>query len=253
MKDPHKILGVEPNATPEEIKKAYKVLCQKHHPDKEGGDDLKFKEIQEAFSRINNPEKFTQPQQGHHHNRPGFGQGFNQQGFDFADFFPVQFTQQITLEEALSGCKKVINIPGVESFNFEIPKCKENITIQGMIALPSGKQKRIICNIVIQKHPVFEIQGLNLKCTKEISLLEYYTGCSIQLKTLDKKTFNVKIAPNKPNQIVRMSNKGLQDTNWTGDLLIEIRVKLPVLSESQIEGLRHLIEDKPVETINVKV
>ena len=48
MKDFYKILGVGKNATPDEIKKAYKNLAHKYHPDK-GGDAEKFKEINEAY------------------------------------------------------------------------------------------------------------------------------------------------------------------------------------------------------------
>lgn len=50
-------LGVAANATPEEIKAAYRVAAQRSHPDKEGGDEDKFKRVGEAFTVLSNPER----------------------------------------------------------------------------------------------------------------------------------------------------------------------------------------------------
>jgi len=52
MNDYYKILEVLRNASTEEIKKAYRRLAHKYHPDKQGGDEKKFKEINEASSAL---------------------------------------------------------------------------------------------------------------------------------------------------------------------------------------------------------
>jgi len=59
MEDYYKILGVPRSATQIEIKKAYRNLAHKYHPDK-GGDEKKFKEINEAYQVLSDKEKRTQ-------------------------------------------------------------------------------------------------------------------------------------------------------------------------------------------------
>jgi molecular chaperone DnaJ len=58
-KDYYQILGISQSASPEEVKKAYRKLAHKHHPDK-GGDEKKFKEINEAYQTLSDQEKRAQ-------------------------------------------------------------------------------------------------------------------------------------------------------------------------------------------------
>jgi molecular chaperone DnaJ len=78
MKDYYQILGVSRDASPEEIKKAYYKLADKYHPDK-GGDEKKFKEINEAYQVLSDKEKRAQ------YDRFGrvFEGGGSEPGFDF--------------------------------------------------------------------------------------------------------------------------------------------------------------------------
>jgi molecular chaperone DnaJ len=90
-KDFYKTLGVEKNATQDEIKKAFRKLALEHHPDKNGGKDEKFKEINEAYTTLSDSKKRQQydafgadgPQ-----GNPGagFGGGYGGQGFGDFDF-----------------------------------------------------------------------------------------------------------------------------------------------------------------------
>lgn len=91
-KDYYKILGVEKNSSKEDIKKAFRSLAHKHHPDKKGGDTEKFKEINEAYSVLSDDKKRSQYDQfGSGFNQSGqggwSGQGFDGfEGFDFSGF-----------------------------------------------------------------------------------------------------------------------------------------------------------------------
>ncbi|MDP2855870.1 MAG: DnaJ domain-containing protein, partial [bacterium] len=59
-KDYYKILGVNKNASEEEIKKAYRKMAHQYHPDKAGGSGDKFKEVNEAYQVLSNKEKRQQ-------------------------------------------------------------------------------------------------------------------------------------------------------------------------------------------------
>ncbi|RJQ24954.1 molecular chaperone DnaJ [Candidatus Parcubacteria bacterium] len=147
-KDYYKILGVSKNASEEEIKKAFRKLAHQHHPDKSGGDEQKFKEINEAYQVLSSKEKRSQYDQfgqtfdgagmpGGENPFAGWG-GFQNGGFnvnfdagDMGDIFEamfggnpfggsrhtktrsrgsdMEFTETITLEESFSGIKKKIH------------------------------------------------------------------------------------------------------------------------------------------------
>lgn len=83
--DYYKILGLSKNASPDEIKRAYRRLAQLHHPDK-GGDPQKFKEVNEAYQILSDPQKRSQYDQfGRTFEQAQAGGGF--QGFEgFRDF-----------------------------------------------------------------------------------------------------------------------------------------------------------------------
>ncbi|TSC84730.1 MAG: chaperone protein DnaJ [Parcubacteria group bacterium Gr01-1014_13] len=71
-KDYYKILGVDKNASADDIKKAFKKSAMQHHPDRPGGDEAKFKEVNEAYQVLSDAEKRKRYDQ--------FGSDFEQQG-----------------------------------------------------------------------------------------------------------------------------------------------------------------------------
>lgn len=92
-KDYYQTLDVPKTASKEEIKKAFRKLAQKYHPDKPTGDEAKFKEINEAYSTLSDDNKRAQYDRfgSAYGNASGAGgasgfSGFNGQGFDFSGF-----------------------------------------------------------------------------------------------------------------------------------------------------------------------
>src|SRR3989344_2315656 len=92
-KDYYETLGVNKSASKEEIKKAFYKLAHKYHPDKKGGNEVRFKEVNQAYQVLSDDSKrsqydqygsqFENVRQGHTGGQSGFG-GF--EGFDFGGF-----------------------------------------------------------------------------------------------------------------------------------------------------------------------
>lgn len=115
--DPYTTLGVSKNASADDIKKAYRKLAHQHHPDKKGGNEAKFKEINEAYQILSDPDKKARFDQfGHAGTQGGFGGGAGggqYQDFDFSnmgggfesifDMFGGGFGQRATQQKAEKG------------------------------------------------------------------------------------------------------------------------------------------------------
>ena len=102
MRDYYEILGVTRSASEEEIKKAYRKLAHKYHPDKGGGDDTKFKEINEAYQILGNKEKRAQYDRFGMPMPPGW-EGGPIPGGGFAGFDPSAFGGEWNMNGANMG------------------------------------------------------------------------------------------------------------------------------------------------------
>ena len=152
--DYYDLLRIKKGATEDEIKKAYRKLAVKYHPDKNQGDksaENKFKEISEAYEVLSDPEKRSKYDQFGHAafapgSRSGRGGGFHDpfdifkdvfggggggsSGSIFEDLFggsqrsrssnrgsDLRYDMELTFEEAVKGCEKKININKLDSCN----------------------------------------------------------------------------------------------------------------------------------------
>ncbi|HEY4517267.1 MAG TPA: molecular chaperone DnaJ [Candidatus Paceibacterota bacterium] len=88
-KDYYQVLGIARGATKDDIKKAFRKLAHQYHPDKQGGDEAKFKEVSEAYSILSDEKKRAEyDSYGHVF---GGGQGTQGGGFDFSGFNAAGF------------------------------------------------------------------------------------------------------------------------------------------------------------------
>ncbi|SDA61871.1 molecular chaperone DnaJ [Lachnospiraceae bacterium G11] len=164
-RDYYEVLGVEKNADDAAIKKAYRVLAKKYHPDMNPGDaeaEKKFKEASEAYAVLSDPEKRRQYDQfGHAAFEGGAGGagGFDFSGMDFSDIFGDIFGDffgggrsrgrgngpqkganlrtsiRISFEEAVFGCEKEIELNVKE----ECKTCKGTGAKPGTSAVTCSK------------------------------------------------------------------------------------------------------------------
>jgi len=102
MKDYYQILGVEKNASPDEVKRAFRKLAAKYHPDKKTGDEARFKEISEAYAVLSDQKRRAEyDTYGRSFNGSGGGAGFG--GFDFSGFSQNQQGFEFDLNDIFQG------------------------------------------------------------------------------------------------------------------------------------------------------
>lgn len=255
--DYYSILGLKRGASADEIKRAYRSLAMKHHPDR-GGDEKTFKEIEEAYRFLSDPEKKSiidmggDPANqggfqdgGFHFHSNNFDDIFRQFGFGFNRARPqrknssISISVAVTLNEVLSGKdlnaeltlpnggKKLINItipPGVEH--------GQQIKYNGMgdnsiSGLPPGD---LIVSIQIIPHPIFRREHNNIVIDKKISAWEAMLGSRFDINTLDGKQLNILVpAGTQPDTVLSCTGEGLPSTRsrQRGNLLIRIKIEIP--------------------------
>lgn len=146
-KDYYTILGVPRTSSQDEIKKAYRKLAHQYHPDKKGGDESKFKEVNEAYQVLSDPKKKSSYDNfGFAYNEGGFGngQGFGGQGFDYSDLFGGGMGGQGGMEDIFDAFSGMFGGGFGRSHEREESQRGENLYIEvGIKKSDLGAQKTI--------------------------------------------------------------------------------------------------------------
>jgi molecular chaperone DnaJ len=257
-RDYYEVLGVPKNATDDEIKKAYRKLAMKYHPDRNQGDaakdaEARFKEAKEAYEMLSDTDKrAAYDQYGHAGVDPNMRGGPGAEGFGgfaeafgdiFGDIFgqgrggrpgagggrqvfrgsDLSYAMEVTLEEAAEGKEAQIRIPTWES-------CE---TCHGNGARPGTQAKTCSsCHgqgVVQMRQGFFSVQQTCPQCRGTGRIIpEPCPSCHGQGKVKKQKTLEVKIPAGIDDGMrIRSAGNGEPGMNGgpPGDLYIEIRLK----------------------------
>ena len=247
----YETLGVNHTTPPEEIKKAYRRLASKHHPDK-GGDEAQFRKIQEAWEVLGDPAKKYQ----YDNPQPDWQRHSPNEFSDFADIFNGVFGQgrqatrnpdaqvnaQITLKQAYLGSTFVMDLHSGESVNVRIPAGVRDGTrfrLQGKARqrdpnLPPGD---LYVMVHIEPLQDWGRQEDNLYVRKEIDAIDAMVGTKVDIKHINDKTYSVQIPKGiQPGEKVRLNGLGMDNprSGVAGALYVIVDVRIPNIKDQAI-------------------
>ncbi|MHC9511656.1 molecular chaperone DnaJ [Kangiella sp. M94] len=251
-RDYYEVLGVSKSADKAELKKAYRRLAMKNHPDRNPDDkdaEARFKEAKEAYEVLNDPQKRqAYDQYGHAGVDPNMGGGHGGfHGADFGDIFgdvfgdifgggrrggggrrqargsDLQYNMEITLEEAVSGVTKTIRIPTMVNCD----TCDGSGAKAG-----TGTATCSTCHgqgAVRMTQGFFSVQQTCPDCRGSGQIIkDPCTDCHGQGRVQKTKTLQVKIpAGIDTGDRIRLSGEGEAGGPGavTGDLYVQVHVK----------------------------
>jgi molecular chaperone DnaJ len=248
-RDYYEVLGVQRNASEEELKKAYRRCAMKHHPDRNPGDhaaEAAFKECKEAYEVLSEPAK-RRAYDAHGHaafehgmggGGPGQGAGFGDMGDIFGDIFgnifgggaargprrgaDIGYVMELDLEEAVAGIEKRIEVPTLAPCE----PCKGSGSADGKVetcATCHGRgQVRMQRGIFTMQQPCPHCGG------RGQTIANPCMACHGAGRIEDEKVLSVKIpAGVDSGDRIRLSGEGEAGPAGTppGDLFVEVRVR----------------------------
>ena len=254
--DPYQALGVDQSATDQQIKSAFRKLAVQYHPDR-GGDENKFKEINEAYDKIKTQEKRQQYEASKRFGGDGFNFNFSQgDPFDMQDVFSqffgegfrnsrtyrrqppnrnIQIGLEATLEDVYYGNAKQVHIDQLnKTIEIKIPKginTGQSIRYKGLglhtnQSLPAGD---LLCKIHVKPHETFARDGLNLYAETSVNVWDAINGTTVQMPTIEGKQLTIKVPQGtQPGNVMKVAEHGLINAGGrVGDYFIKINVSIP--------------------------
>ena len=265
--DYYSTLGLQRNASEDDIKKAYRKMAMKHHPDR-GGDEKTFKQVSEAYEILSDPQKKqmvdmgvdpkAQQGGGHRHQQGPFEFHFNSGNFEdvFSNFGfggggpfgfggrqpqrnkTININVDLSLEDVLNGKEldAELAIPNGRKkiINISIPagiESGQQIRYQGMgdASIPGIPPGDLIVNIRVAPHPIFRRDGDSLLVEKDILVWDAMLGCNLTLQTLDGKNLNITVPPGtQPETVLSCRNEGIPNMRNRQRGNLLIKIKVTV-------------------------
>lgn len=255
------ILGVKENASQDDIKKAYKKLAMKHHPDR-GGDNKTFQEISQAYDTLSDSNKRSQ----YDAERNGFSNPFEGMGGfgNFGDVFGFHFGQGFAGHNRVRRNKDLslrISITFKQSYlgtqteaRYQTPSGKTKTIVidippgvqSGQVlrfgglgddAIPNTPPGNLNVTIMVETDPEWIRRDDNLCKVLEINLLEAMTGCTKNIKCLDGTMMPLNLKPGTQHGAEFASNgRGFRNVNSgrPGALVIIVSVTIPAITDQKI-------------------
>jgi DnaJ-class molecular chaperone len=254
MNDYYKTLGVDRNASPDAIKKAYRQKASLYHPDKEGGSKVKFQEVEEAYRTLGDPGKRQQYDNPSPFNQHGFsGFGRHETPFDIDAIFGMfgarfhggpqtmrraQMQLWITLQDVARGGIRSVTVGtqhGTHAVEIEIPQGIEdgdNVQYSGIG--PGGMD--LIITFKIHPNPKYQRRNQNIVMEQVVSIWDLILGAEVNVVDLLGTQLTLTIPPNtQPNTLLRLKGRGLPHRNHEpGDLLVNVQAIIPSKIDPEI-------------------
>lgn len=264
-RDYYAVLGVPRDASDLEIKRAFRELARKHHPDVGPADNGEaFREINEAYAALSDPEaRARYDRWGHPDDASGLSAVVEAAQDLLGDVFrrrrgrqrgsDLRYTLELTFEQAAFGCSKTIQIPAgdgrTREFTVVITAGTKDGAIktfkgEGELGKGGGGTGDLHVHLRVAEHAAFRRDGFDVRSQHTIGFPQAALGAVLEIATLDGP-IHMRIPPGtQPGQVFRIRGRGIPQaagkTAPRGDHLVHVQIEVPAeLSPRQ----RALIEE----------